>query len=174
MLNDEQLHVDSGIVNIVNSDTDCCKVDDKKLISTDVVKDALKCCFFNARGLFSKIDELRARILGNNFDVIGVAETWLNDNIVDAEISLDGYKLYRKDRSCVKPGKAGGIVLYVNSEIVSWEYGVLNKAKTESLWCKIATDGNGFHELVVGVCYKSPSAEGSEVNLISSDRKGCH
>jgi hypothetical protein len=30
--------------------------------------------FFNARGLFSKMDELRARMLGSNFSVTGVAE----------------------------------------------------------------------------------------------------
>jgi Endonuclease-reverse transcriptase len=32
------------------------------------------------------------------------------------------------------------------------------------LWCKIATDGNRFDELVMEVCCKSPRAEGSEVN----------
>jgi hypothetical protein len=93
-----------------------------------------------------------------------VAETWLNDNIADAEISNDGCKLYRKDRSCVKPGKAGGVVLYINKEIVSsWEYAALNEAKTESLWCKIAIDGNRLDELAVGVCYKSPSAAEDDV-----------
>jgi hypothetical protein len=72
-------------------------------------------------------------MLGSSFSVIGVAETWLHDNVTDAEISIDGFKLYRKDRSRVKPGKAGGIVLYINKEIVSWEYAALNEAKTESL-----------------------------------------
>jgi hypothetical protein len=89
-----------------------------------------------------------------------MAETWLNDIVADAEICIDGYKLYHKGRSPVKPGKAG-VVLYINNEMVSWEYAGINKAKTESLWCKIATDCNRFDELVVGVCYMSPSAIGN-------------
>jgi putative NADH-flavin reductase len=34
------------------------------------------------------------------------------------------------------------------------------------LWYKIATDDNRFDELMVGVCYKRPSAKGSEVNKL--------
>jgi Endonuclease-reverse transcriptase len=36
----------------------------------------------------------------------------------------------------------------------------------QSLWCKIATDGNRLDELVVGVCYKSPSAARDEVSKL--------
>jgi hypothetical protein len=79
--------------------------------------------FLNARGLFSKMDELRVRILGSSFSVIGVAETWLNDNVADTEICIHGYKLYRKDISHAKPGKAGG----VSKEILSCDYAALNE-----------------------------------------------
>jgi Endonuclease-reverse transcriptase len=105
-------------------------------------------------------------LLGSSFSVRGVAETWLNGYIADADISRDGYKLHHKDRSCVKPGKAGCVVLHISKEIVSWEYEALNETKTESLWCKIATDSNRLDELVVGVCYKSPSAAECEVSKL--------
>jgi hypothetical protein len=79
------------------------------IVNTDMIRVALKCCFSNARGLFSNMDELRAQLIGSNFSVVGVAETWLNGNKADAEIDIYGYKLYREDRSLVKPGKAGGV-----------------------------------------------------------------
>ena len=60
----------------------------------------------------------------NKIDVIGVAESWLSDNVIDAELCIDGYKLYQKDRLQVKPGREGGILLYVKNKIVFWECAV--------------------------------------------------
>jgi len=83
---------------------------------------ALKCLFVNARGLISKIDILRTYVKEMGLDIIGVAETFLSDDVMQAEISIEGYTIYRKDRCNFKEGKAGGVVLYIRNEIISYDF----------------------------------------------------
>jgi hypothetical protein len=73
----------------------------------------LKCLFVHARGLTSKIDILKNYVDKLKLDIIGIAETFLNDEVMPSEISIDGYSMYRKDRCNFKEGKAGGVILYV-------------------------------------------------------------
>jgi hypothetical protein len=56
----------------------------------------------NARGLLSKIDVLREYAVERNLHIIGIAETFLDNRVDDAEISIYGYKSYRKDRYVIK------------------------------------------------------------------------
>jgi hypothetical protein len=48
----------------------------------------------NARGLLSKIDVLREYAVERNLHIIGTAETFLDNRVDDAEISIYGYKSY--------------------------------------------------------------------------------
>ena len=88
-----------------------------------------------------------------NLHIIGIAETWLHENILDGEISLKGFTLYRKDRQEVKTGRGGGVVLYVSELLVSSACEELNKYKAEATWCKIQLDKSNV--LTVGVLYES-------------------
>jgi len=48
-----------------------------------------------------------------NSDIIGIVEAHASDTINDAEISLDGFNMYRLDRR----GKSGsGLALYIYSK----------------------------------------------------------
>ena len=38
--------------------------------------------------------------------IIGIAESWANNDITDAELGLEGYAMFRKDR------RGGGVLLY--------------------------------------------------------------
>jgi hypothetical protein len=108
--------------------------------------------FVNARGFISKIDILKTYIYEMELDIIGVAETFLNDDVVQAEINIEGYKIYRKDRCNFKKGKAGGVMLYIRNEIISYDFPDLNKSRSESVWCKIKVNRNDM--ITVGVCYR--------------------
>ena len=46
--------------------------------------------------------------------------------------------------------------------VISFPSEELNKYSTESVWCKVMGDKGNV--LTIGVCYKSPNAEDSEVN----------
>jgi len=60
---------------------------------------ALKCLFVNAQGLVSKFDVLKQYVSEMKIDIIGIAiETFLNGDVMLAEISILGYTAYRKDR----------------------------------------------------------------------------
>ena len=120
--------------------------------------------FVNARSLLTdfKVDELIAYADEKELDVIGIAETRLNGNILDREIILDGFTLYRKDRCKVREGRGGGVLLYVKNSLVSVDCPELNNSDNESVWCKIL-DSNK-KSTIVGVVYKSTSAQLDEID----------
>ena len=97
------------------------------------------------------MDELWADVIEKNFDVIGIAETWLDEEISQAAIAIDGYTIYRKDRHKVKSFQRGGVILYVNNRVSSCAVKDLNEMKAEAVWCKLVLDNR--QEIVVGVCY---------------------
>ena len=67
----------------------------------------INCMFFNARSLLAgcNFDQLVMLVSQHNLDVVGVCETWLNSNISDSELSLPGFKIFRKDRDEIREGK---------------------------------------------------------------------
>ena len=46
----------------------------------------------------NKLDELEVVFEDLGPDVIGITESWANDRVMDSELGLDGYVLFRSDR----------------------------------------------------------------------------
>ena len=46
--------------------------------------------------------------------VIGITESWVNKNIVDAELALTSYVIFKKDR---RERRGGGVILYILKNI---------------------------------------------------------
>jgi len=63
-----------------------------------------------------KIDELRELVKLHEYDVISVTETWATAEITDADLSIDGFSMYRVDR---KVTKGGGVILYIRENLRS-------------------------------------------------------
>lgn len=55
----------------------------------------IKCMYTNARSLTNKIGELELIMLKENYDIVGITETWLDDRY-DWAGNLQGYSLLRK------------------------------------------------------------------------------
>ena len=53
----------------------------------------------------------------HGYKINAVTESWATSEISDSELSLDGFALFRKDRCDVRPGKGGGVLLYVSNEL---------------------------------------------------------
>ena len=85
-------------------------------------------------------------------------------NASDEEINLKGFTVYRKDRHSVKPGRRGGVVLYISNALVSSNCDDLNRYKAESVWCNLHIDNGNI--LIVGVCYRSPTIEDHELDQL--------
>jgi hypothetical protein len=64
-------------------------------------KDKLTFLYLNARSVANKMDELTAIVNLWEPDVVGVTESWANENNFDTEYELEGYRMFRHDRPSV-------------------------------------------------------------------------
>ena len=115
-------------------------------------QDNLCCLYLNARSLVGKFDHFETWVSSINPDVVAVTESWTNKNILDSEISLPGYCLFRRDRPVEREG--GEVLLYVKSELQPIEF-VPHSSFPEQVWCRILDSANeDFH---LGLCYRTPT-----------------
>lgn len=72
--------------------------------------------------------------------------------ISEEELHVDGYTTFRKDR--ISDIKGGGVLIYAKDNLTVSEFKLDNEFP-EQVWCKLKYDGN--RELLIGVCYRTPS-----------------
>ena len=77
-------------------------------------------------------------------DVIGITESWLNSEILDSEIQLAGYDLFRRDRD---KARGGGVLLFVKHSVNPSEHCMLSVFQ-DQVWCKVC-------DLYIGIRYRS-------------------
>ena len=51
--------------------------------------------------------ELESYVKLHGYTIIAITESWTTPDISDSELGLDGFVLFRKDRSEIRVGKAG-------------------------------------------------------------------
>ena len=93
----------------------------------------------NIRSLLYKLDQVKLMLMQANIDIMCITETWLNNNISNHELTIQGYKLVRKDRTTKR---GGGIIAYIRNDI---DYDEIDESKAgetqgpqiETLWIKI-------------------------------------
>lgn len=112
----------------------------------------LKFVHINIRSLIPKLDEFKQFILAQNFDIIGVSETWLDGRVNTNNVKIQGYNFVRQDRE----GRGGGVGLYIKS---CYKYSVINndftrKENFEQVWVKILFQKVSF---IFGCVYRPPS-----------------
>jgi len=113
----------------------------------------LRCFYTNANSIINKMFEFRERVNTGSYEVAGAAETWSNESINDAELHIEGYNMYRKDR---KRTRGGGLILYIKNTIrAAINEELTNCEFEESLWCNVELNGQ---RLLVGLCYRSPTS----------------
>ena len=121
----------------------------------------LKCLLLNACSIRNKINELEVHINNEELDIIAVTETWLTEDVLDSELLIPGFTLYRKDRFNVRDAKGGGVLVYINSQLVSIAVDKLNSKECESLFIQI---GNIHKDgILFGICYRSNTASDYEI-----------
>ena len=101
----------------------------------------------NARSILNKkneldimVDEMKPHI------ILGITESWANNDITDAELGLEGYVMFRKDRM---GRRGGGVLLYIKETIPAYEVQL-----QEAIWCKLVT---GHTTVTIGVVYRCPN-----------------
>ena len=78
--------------------------------------------------------------------VIGIIESWANKYIVNAELALAGYVMFRKDR---RERRGGEVILYIKESIQAYEITMKSEVDCEeAIWCNIVTRNS---TLTIGV-----------------------
>jgi len=96
----------------------------------------------------NKLDILRATVLDLDPDVIGITESWSHESILDSELAISGFQLFRCDRTTGNRG--GGVLLYVRENLHPTEYHT-QSVYGEHVWCNIS-------DILIGVCYRSDNS----------------
>jgi len=92
----------------------------------------------NVRGLRTKLEELRCGIqsITDTFDIIILVETWLCDGIMDAELGLENYRIFRQDRNANNSNysRGGGVLVAVRDCYMSRALSVPKPALSKFSW----------------------------------------
>lgn len=101
----------------------------------DSLKSKIKIAHLNIRSIKNRDHLVQMRKLAeeNDFNIIAISESWLNNTVTNAEVEIAGYKLSRLDR-VKKPG--GGLCVYTHSSL-----------KTKVLKDLTGISNTGFHQL---------------------------
>ena len=118
----------------------------------------LRCYYFNARSLKSKLADLHNVLYSNNYDLIGVSETWLNDKFDSFLLDpLNAYNIYRKDRH--SDNSAGGVRIFVAKKYKSLslniEFENVNE-DSEIITCAVLHNNT---KLILSCVYLAPNLE---------------
>ena len=121
----------------------------------------------NARSIINKKNELDIMIDEIKPHIIGITESWAKNYIIDAELGLEGYVMFRKDRM---GRRGGGMLLYIKETIPAYEVQLHEGTDcNEAIWYKTTT-------VTIGVVYRCPNItkENKEKihNAISEVSKG--
>lgn len=131
-----------------------------------VLRKNTKVLSFNSRSVLNKLTEIETLAIEEEPDLILITETWTNENISNAEVTLPGYRvLSRKDRSDTKAGRGGGLIAYCKEE--------LNCSEIEVPGMKQVIGLRTSHAEIYLV-YRSPNAqeeENEEINKFLEERQ---
>ena len=125
------------------------------------VKKTLKIIHLNARSILRHLDDVQCLVTLQRPDIVAVCESWLSPSIIDAEVSLTGYSLYRSDRS----RSGGGVAVYVIDHLsVSQISSGASCGEVEALWLSISSFKSSLSSFAFGCMYRPPSAPSSSVS----------
>lgn len=103
----------------------------------------------NCRSVLNKAEALESLLLGLDPHFAALTETWLTNEVLDNEIAPPNYTVVRKDR----PTRGRGVALLIKNDI---PFTVLPEVEdVEAVFCKLKL---GSCSIIVGCCYRSPSA----------------
>ena len=120
-----------------------------KGIQGSTSKEDIKYVCLNAMSIMNKKNELNIMVDDIKPHIIGITESWANNDITDAELGLEGYAMFRKDRM---GRRGGGVLLYIKDTVPAYEVQLQEEADcNEAIWCKLVT---GHTTVTIGVVYR--------------------
>ena len=135
--------------NLNNVDSDCTSSTSSHFNS--LLESALcTIVHLNVRSLLTSIDQLSLEF--NEFDIIALSETFLDDSITNSDIDITGYsEPFRMDRN----RHGGGVCIYVKSTLHAERCYEFEDDRMECIWLKIRTFNKAFYFACV---YRPPNS----------------
>nr|CAI5855242.1 unnamed protein product [Callosobruchus analis] len=108
----------------------------------------------NCRSIVNTFEELKSYVLMQNFDIIGISETWLKPSILSKVVEIPGYFLIRQDRIHKRGGGVGILIRKgIKHRSLMNQLPQLAGDGLEQLWIEVCLKS---HKLIIGVLYKPP------------------
>jgi exonuclease III len=112
----------------------------------------------NVRSLPARVDELSCICYEKSIGIACITETWLQNDISDIEINIQGYLTYSRDRSDGR--RCGGVVFYVRNDIPCTILKSAQSPDVESLWLLYRANQmpRSVSHTLIGLIYHPPDA----------------
>lgn len=107
----------------------------------------------NVRGIKTKTIDIYNTVLCNNYDIICLTETWLDDTVMSSEIFDDRYCVLRRDRDAkfrdrYKKSYGGGILVAYSKNLQIIYRKEWSSEYLEDLWLQIKVN----ESLTISLC----------------------
>nr|XP_022313371.1 uncharacterized protein LOC111118283 [Crassostrea virginica] len=107
----------------------------------------------NIRSIRNKIDALISLV--SDFDILCFTETHLDDNILNYDLSFDGFDtIFRKDRNCF----GGGVLVYASNSLSVIRRADLEQQNIECIWIEIR---DPTCNILLCCTYRPPNSDNS-------------
>ena len=73
----------------------------------------------------------------NCADILGLCESFMDPNIMDQQVAIEGYDFIRKDRIDTQNKTGGGLILYSRNSIKCKRRHEYEISKIETIWAEI-------------------------------------
>ena len=106
----------------------------------------------NDRSIINKKNELNIMADDIKPHIIGIIESWANDDITYAELGLECYVMFMND---IVGRRGGGVLLYIKETIPAYEVQLQEEADcNEAIWCNLVA---GHTTVTIRVVYRCPN-----------------
>ena len=111
------------------------KINKNLLLLHKTIKEGLKIGSLNICHLLPKLDKIKIFLNEpNTIQILGLCETFLNDDILNNELQVKGFKFERKDRNN-KHG--GGLLVYIKNDLSYKRRLDLESVEIEYIWLEL-------------------------------------
>ena len=122
------------------------------------IKNKFSVVHYNVQSIINKLDLIETEL--QNFDVISITETWLDQRTSDLDLNIKGFNLFRRDR----PGdNHGGICVYVRDNIYSCRRNAIELPNIECVWVEVIVQGR---KQLIGTFYRPPNSSNAVMTSI--------
>ena len=129
------------------------------------LKDGLRVGHLNINSVINKLADVSTILSNNgkNFHVFGFSESRLSSHISDAELSIPGYNIIRKDAD--GPNRTG-LLIYVNQCLTYKLLPHLNIPELETLWLEVSLKKH--KPVLICLCYRNPNENSTWIDNFDS------